>query len=236
MAQADASDALAGRSLPEALREELSELNATIPVDEGGGASALKVLVIADAIAANDLERVVEIGVYRGRLLLPLGLLMRRLGRGEAIGIDPYSATAAAQSDPHGRSIDLAAWAAGVDWNGIHEDVLMRIEALGLDRHCRIVRKRSEEAAPDFSAASIDVLHVDGNHDRAAVERDVALYLPKVRPGGFVVMDDAAWPSIRPVCARLADEHQMVLQLYDGSGVLDGVGGNDFAIFQLTGG
>ncbi|HEX2071345.1 MAG TPA: hypothetical protein VHF90_06840, partial [Thermoleophilaceae bacterium] len=43
--------------------------------------------------------------------------------------------------------------AAGVDWNGIHEDVLMRIEALGLDRHCRIVRKRSEEAAPDFSAA-----------------------------------------------------------------------------------
>ncbi|HEX2160303.1 MAG TPA: class I SAM-dependent methyltransferase [Thermoleophilaceae bacterium] len=234
MASADTADARPGRLLPDTLRDEMSRLNGEIRVDEGGGASALKVLAIADAIVANRLRHVVEIGVYRGRLLLPLGILMRALD-GEAIGVDPYSAAAAVQSDSHGRSIDLASWAQQVDWQGIHDDVQARIATLGIDCHCRIVRKRSEDAADDFAPASIDLLHVDGNHDRAAVERDVALFLPKVRPGGFVVMDDAAWPSVRPTCERLADEHELVLQLFDGTGMLDGVGGNDFALFRLTG-
>jgi hypothetical protein len=236
VSHAVAATALPGRSLPEALREELRRVNAEVPVDAGGGASALKVLTIADAIVANDLHRIVEIGVYRGRLLLPLAVLMRALGRGEVIGIDPYSAAAAVQSDAHERPIDLVAWADDIDWQGLHDELLDGIARLGATESCRLVRQRSEEAAAEFALDSIDLLHVDGNHDRAAVERDVALYLPKVRPGGFVVMDDASWPSVRTICDRLADRHELVFQLYDGSGTLDGIGGNDFAIFRLTSG
>jgi hypothetical protein len=216
------------------LREEICRVNAAIQLDEGGGATALKVLTLADIIVANDLLRVVEIGVYRGRLLVPLGVLMETRDGGEAIGIDPYSASAAVQTDPHRVGIDLVEWPERIDWDGIHADVLARIAARRLDGCCRLVRKRSEDAAADFAPGSIDLLHVDGNHDRAAVERDVELYLPRVRPGGFIVMDDAAWPSVRPICARLADEHELVFQLHDASGTLDGVGGNDFAIFRLA--
>ncbi len=40
---------------------------------------------------------------------------------------------------------------------------------------------------------SIALLHIDGNHDAAAVMQDAALWTPFVAPGGWVVFDDYQW-------------------------------------------
>ncbi len=181
----------------------------------------------------HDLRRVVEIGVYRGRFSLPLALVMRTLGRGEVVGVDPYSAAAAVQRDAHDRGVDLSAWPQQVDWEGIRDAVLAAAARWELGDALRLVRARSEEAATTFDPGTIDLLHVDGNHDRAAVERDIALYLPKVRTGGFVVLDDCSWTSIRPVHDRLATEHRLRFQLVDDGRTL-GAGGNDFAVFEVS--
>jgi Methyltransferase domain len=159
---------------------------------------------------------------------------MTALERGEAVGIDPYTAAAAVQSDAHDRGVDLTAWPAQVDWEGLHSEVLAGIETHAIGERCRVVRARSDEAAADFASGSIDLLHVDGNHDAASVARDVELYLSKVSPGGFIVMDDASWSSVRPTCERLATEHELVFQLFDGGVTVDGVGGNDFAVFRIS--
>lgn len=39
----------------------------------------------------------------------------------------------------------------------------------------------------------IALLHIDGNHDRAAAEEDVTLWSSLVAPGGWVVIDDYNW-------------------------------------------
>src|SRR5262249_55097310 len=148
--------------------------------------------------------------------------------------IDPYSATAAEQYDDHEVPVDLRHWPSGVDWDGLYHQTLSSISSLGVDSCCRIVRARSEDVADDFPRASIDLLHIDGNHDRIAVARDARLYIPRVAKGGYVVLDDVTWSSIRPVFNHLNARHELVFQIFDGRGVaVDPAGGNDFAVFRL---
>lgn len=223
-----------GAGLDDDLRRDLEAVSASIPVDEGGGASLLKVFLLAELIVAERLTRVVEIGVYRGRLFLPLGRLMARLGRGEMVGIDPYSADAAVQRDVELEAIDLVQWPQTIDWEAIHREVSEGIGRWSIGESARLIRGRGEESADLFADATIDLLHVDGNHDRAAVARDVELYLPHLRDGGYLVMDDIAWPSVRPIYEELRRQHELVFELVEKGLYLCARGGaNDFAVLRV---
>jgi Methyltransferase domain len=224
----------AGRLVEPQLRAEMRRVQDERPTDSGGGATLTKVLVLADLIVAHDLRAVVELGVYRGRLLLPLGRLLAGLGRGEAIGIDPYSAQAAIQTDAHSAQVDLAAWALEQDWERLHAGVAAAIDRWQLGGYTRLIRERSLDAASRFGQQSIDLLHVDGNHDAAAVAADVEAYLPAMRQGGFVVLDDASWASVLPQIQRLTAEQRLIFRLFDLGFTLDQHGGNDFAVFQIV--
>ena len=94
-------------SVSPALRAELDDISAEIPIDEGGGSSLTKMLVLASLIIGNGFTHVAEIGVYRGRVFVALAAIMRALGRGEVTGIDPYTAEAAIQRDDHHIGTDL---------------------------------------------------------------------------------------------------------------------------------
>jgi hypothetical protein len=223
-----------GSGLDEDLRRDLEAVSASIPVDDGGGASLLKVFLLAELVVAEELTRVVEIGVYRGRLFLPLGRLMARLGRGEMVGIDPYSADAAVQRDVELEAIDLVQWPSTIDWEAMYREVSDGIGRWAMGESARLIRERGEEAADLFADTKIDLLHVDGNHDRAAVTRDVELYLPHLREGGYLVMDDIAWPSVRPVYEELRHRHELVFELVEKGLYLCPQGGaNDFAVLKV---
>jgi hypothetical protein len=222
--------------LPEQVRASMAAALAEIQVDGGGGASLAKALMLGDLIAALPVRVAVEIGVYRGRLFLPLAIALAGSG-GQIYGVDPYSADAAVQLDEHDVGMDLRSWPRSVDWDRLHSEVVQRIAQLGLGETCHLLRARSDEAIGTLRETSVDLLHLDGNHDAAAVAGDLRDYLPLVRPGGFLVLDDAGWDSVRPVYEFLRRHHELVFQIEDYHGVaLDGVGGNDFAVFRIRGG
>lgn len=232
----DTSVPMLGHGLDPALRERMAAISAGVPVDDGGGSSLIKVFLLAELIIAERLETIVEIGVYRGRLFLPLAGLMAGLGRGTMIGIDPYSPAAAVQTDVERDGIDLVAWPETVDWEGIHGEVLAGIARWDLGAHAQLRRARSEEVAADFAARPIDLIHVDGNHDRAAVTRDIELFLPHMKEGGVLVMDDIAWPSVKPVFEQLTAEHELLFSLVETGAYLWPQGGpNDFAVLRVSG-
>jgi hypothetical protein len=52
--------------------------------------------------------------------------------------------------------------------------------------HCAFIRKPSHEAAPWVLDGSLDFVYIDGNHTYEAVMRDLACWVPKVRPGGVI--------------------------------------------------
>ena len=209
-----------------ALRDEVEQCLKLITVDFGGGCSPSKALVMAELIRVYQLNITADIGVYRGRSLLPQALAHRMCGGGLVYGIDPWSAAEAHEED---LSTDVKArldtFLATTDFDAMYRDVQALISQLELQQHCVLVRETSANAAQFFQAENVefDLIHIDGNHDTRKVRSDVSLYLPRLRTGGFLLLDDVSWGSIRPVYQETATKLPLVFQRQDAS--------NDYAVF-----
>jgi hypothetical protein len=53
-----------------------------------------------------------------------------------------------------------------------------------------LVRSSFDQALGSFASESIDVFHFDGLHTEAAVRHDLEAWLPKIRPGGLLLLHD----------------------------------------------
>ena len=222
-----------GASLPDGLMATISAAMGEIPVDFGGGCPVLKGLLLASLIVDRKMALAVEIGVYRGRSLVPQALAFQALGAGRVVGIDPYSAPEARQTDDHEAPHELLeSFALDTDWDGIYLETADRLARLGLVEACQLRRATSHEAAASFDDASVDMVHIDGNHDLAAVAEDLRCYLPKLKRGSLLVMDDASWRAIRPAIAMLDESLERVFALDDRG--LAGLGtSSDFVIYRV---
>jgi hypothetical protein len=155
---------------------------------------------IARHAPAGDL---VEIGSWWGKSAVVLGWLGARQGIGSLLCVDPWSVEGTRQSRE-----DLDALSAAAD----HEEAarIFRVNLLGLGipgvnylrmpsvqgaAHYRAdPAVRSESFGETRYAGAIALLHIDGNHEHAHVAADVASWLPMLRDGGWLVLDDYLWP------------------------------------------
>jgi hypothetical protein len=171
-----------------------------VPVDFGGGCPPKKAFALAWLIRAGGVTSSLDIGVYRGRSLVPQAIAHRDHTGGVAYGVDPFSSSEAVQHDNAALADKLREFIATTDFESLYADVLRLRDELGLSAHCQLVRKTSAEAAVDFGAQGVKfgLIHVDGNHDEARVVADVKDYLPLLDPGGFLVLDDVSWTSVKP--------------------------------------
>lgn len=70
-----------------------------------------------------------------------------------------------------------------------------------------IHRARSSDAAGRFAEGELDWIYIDGDHHYESVRADLELYLPIIRPGGFVTGDDYFWgPELGLPVKRAVDE------------------------------
>lgn len=72
-----------------------------------------------------------------------------------------------------------------------------------------IHRMLSEEAAPLFEDESIDFWHTDGNHETEMVERDIILWLSKVKSGCLLTGDNYEMESVADAVDRLLPEREI---------------------------
>jgi hypothetical protein len=214
-------------SVPAKLRERLDFVVNAVPADFGGGSGLEKALTSAALIERHGFTSYVEIGVYRGRSLLPVAAVFAAAGRGSAVGIDPWNVIAATQQDVHLFPVSVSMvneFVESLDWDAIYGDVAQLVTELGLTEYCELRRARAAEVAATIPDGSVGVLHVDGNHDEASVMADLENYLPKMRPDGFVVLDDVSWESVGAARAVLERNHRFLF--------MDDV--NDFALYSVS--
>lgn len=88
-----------------------------------------------------------------------------------------------------------------------------------------LLRMTFDDAAANFADASIDILHIDGLHTYEAVSHDFYTWLPKVRPGGVVLLHDVVahhadfgvwklWEELSPLGDRFLFPHSWGLGVF----------------------
>jgi hypothetical protein len=207
------------------LRSQINELLSRVPLDFGGGCSASKAYVMATLIRELRLTASLDIGVYRGRSLLPQALAHRRYTGGIAYGVDPWSRQEALQRDTADLRSALDRFVETTDFDAIYGDVQRLIKEAGLDANCSLVRKTSAAAAVHFreTGLTFGLIHIDGNHDTAVVVQDVRDFEPLLRPGGMLILDDVSWSSVRPAYDMIESRMRKLFQRVDAV--------NDYAVF-----
>jgi cephalosporin hydroxylase len=147
----------------------------------------------------------VEIGVFGGASLIPTAEALRDAGGGVVYGVDPWTTEAALEGD-HDR--DSSDWWAREDMLAAYVACMTAITSRGLWPYVRILAGPSQCVAS--AIFGIDILHIDGNHSEIASCRDVYYYLPRVRPGGYVWMDDTDWRTTQKAAGLLRASCEVV--------------------------
>jgi predicted O-methyltransferase YrrM len=151
-----------------------------------GWCSDFKASTLMDLVWFMQPKVVVEIGVFGGKSLVPMGFALKQLGGGVAYGIDPWS-TAASAEGMDGANKD---WWSSIDHGAILSKLQTKISEFGLDNYITLVQTTSA-AAPEIE--NIDILHIDGNHSNDASYFDALKWVPLVRSGGLIIFDDLTW-------------------------------------------
>lgn len=77
-----------------------------------------------------------------------------------------------------------------------NERAVRRAAAAFGDR-ARIIKAWTHAAAAQVEDASLDFVFIDADHGEAAVRRDIAAWLPKLKPTGWLIGHDINWPGVR---------------------------------------
>lgn len=186
------------------LRTQIEACLQQLPSDAGGGCPVEKALLMAEYIVSEEITYAVEIGVYKGRSFFPQALAQKHIG-GIIIGVDPYLKESAREKD---LSPVLKVMVDNLidSWDTFESYVsnLGTIINLKVGNNALIIRETSEVAVK-YLPGEIGLLHIDGNHDVEFVEKDINLYLPKIKKNGLIIMDDTDWESVRS-CLHLLND------------------------------
>jgi SAM-dependent methyltransferase len=125
------------------------------------------------------------VAALRPRLLVELGV-----DRGESF----FAFCQSAQENNTGtRAVAVDTWEGDQHAGGYDETTFAEVSAHHAAHYAGFATlRRSTFAAalPEFAAGSIDLLHVDGLHTEDAVQTDLDAWLPKLRPGGILLLHD----------------------------------------------
>lgn len=162
---------------------------------------ALAVCAIMPSAVKGD---VVEIGCMFGKSAYLFNRLASHCGVGTTLAIDPWNLELSIQ---HEAPLNIQDASRKWNWDVVHQGFLINMlactgqpfnymRAASADAYARYCAERevvSAEFGATALAGSISVLHIDGNHDEAAVAQDFQLWSRRMASGAWVIFDDYDW-------------------------------------------
>ena len=184
-----------------------------------GWCSVEKAMHMIDLVLEVKPKVCVEIGVFGGRSLYPVAAALQLLEKGFVIAIDPWDRFEAIRFfDPNTDEQDLRWWGKlNIDF--IYSSYLHMLSRFDLEPFVETIRDTAEMAQSHIDE-EIDILHLDGNHCEEPSTLDVVLYLPKVRQGGYIWMNDALWERRKEAVELLKESCDIVKQIEGGNCIL----------------
>jgi cephalosporin hydroxylase len=196
--------------LKEEVRQDLPELQ--------GWCSVEKAMSFIDLVLEVKPRLCVEIGVFTGTSLYPVAAALRHLGRGVVVGVDPWDKIECLRYLDLDRNKADVRWVLQINFDHVYFGFVNTLRYLDIEQSVIVCRTTSQRVASIFG--QIDILHIDGNHQEEAILQDVRLYLPKVRPGGYIWLNDAKWPSVQKGMELLLPHCTIIKQIDQGNCIL----------------
>ncbi len=173
-------------------------------LDGGGRCTPRKGEMMMSLITKNQYKDCIEIGVWRGASLMYITEAVTKTS-GHVTAIDPYNYDLI-WNHIQDESIAIMVHKLIPDQltlDRVYNELVEIINSNKLDRYVNLVRDNSRNIHHNFATDTFDFIHIDGNHDYDCVKADIINYLPKIKNGGMIVMDDTDWPGVK----RAIDEN-----------------------------
>lgn len=169
-----------------------------------GESNDAKLAAMMGIFARAPVGDVVEIGSLMGRSAFVLLYLARRFGIGPLLTVDPWEAAECIQKEsPDSLQFVTDEW----DYEVLREGFMTNMMPFQRGDHAHF-RQPSNMAfasylgdkgilsltdGPVTFSRKIAVMHIDGNHDYSSVKMDCTLWLERMLPGAWLILDDYIW-------------------------------------------
>lgn len=147
-----------------------------------------KAILIMDLIYQTKPRVCVEIGTFTGSSLLPIATSLKYAQCGHVFAIEPWSNQEAVKCIPE--SDNNYPWWSTVEMSAIKKQCQQLIQDWNISSVCKLIEKTSSAAVNQFLEGEIDFLHIDGNFSEEGALEDVKFFLPKVKPGGYILLSN----------------------------------------------
>lgn len=148
-----------------------------------------KRLKLHNLIRNNNLKVCCEIGIFGGSSFIPICLANNS---GINIACDPWSIDAALETMTDVANIEF--WKNQNMLDAAEQCFRNALKYFNIN--ATVHKMKSYDAVKLIEDNYLDLLHIDGSHEMEIVKRDVTLWLPKVKAGGYIIMDDAGWSQL----------------------------------------
>lgn len=161
-----------------------------------------KAQALYDLVTESDAQLCVEIGVFGGKSLIAMGLACKDKGSGGVIGLDPWNNKACTEGS---NSEANDKWWMSLDLVNIYMGCINAIRRNGVFEQCNTLKLRSADSAKLFVNNLCDIIHQDGNHNPESITKELKLWIPKLKVGGFWICDDVDWVEAAEGYAKLPE-------------------------------
>jgi cephalosporin hydroxylase len=154
-----------------------------------GWCSKEKALNFMELVLEEKPKICVEIGVFGGSSIFPVASALKFLEQGVVIGIDPWDKLECLKNLTLKEDEKHIEWWGKVPMDTVYQSYLSMLRRFGLDKYCKTIKKTAENAASEIQ--EIDILYLDAIYSEESALGILKLYMPKVRSGGYVWINDA---------------------------------------------
>lgn len=158
-----------------------------------GWCSAEKTFKLFTTIMSDQLMNSIDLGTYGGQSLIPQAVAYKTLGRGIVHGIDAYS-NYLCEDTTHTEENNF--WWANINMNAIYRKMENVTSREDIQKHVKIHVKASNDVVESFADESVDLIYIDSNHHTDVVRRDILQWTPKIRRGGYIILNDVKWKGV----------------------------------------
>jgi cephalosporin hydroxylase len=146
---------------------------------------------LSDLVVKTDSKLTIELGVFGGRSLAAFAYGHKQKGSGFCIGIDAWKAAVAIEGT--NSPLNDEYWKNVVNYKDVYNACQNMIHANHFEDYCDTLRMKSQQAAIMFNNNCIDIIHQDSGHNYETITKEIELWFPKLKKGGYWIADDTDW-------------------------------------------